>query len=190
MQVKPGYIIGIFLGVVLSTSAQVAYAQQALKIGVVDYFRVINESVDGKKANDTLKKEFEPIKAGLRARESEMKKLEEEIKRQKDVLSAETMREKTDTLKVKYNSYLRAKKVAQEKFQKRNGKLLLPILEELKIVVSDVGKKGNYSLIFEHSTQTDELIAPQTNIVYSSPAINITDELLNTFNAHMATLKK
>ena len=57
MQLKLRYIIGIFLGVVLSMSAQAAYAQQALKLGVVDYFKVINESVDGKKANYTLKKE-------------------------------------------------------------------------------------------------------------------------------------
>lgn len=171
-------VTGLLIG-----AAQSAHAQQAIKIGYVDYYRVINESVEGRKANDRLESEFEPIKNDLKAREDSLMKLEQEIKRQKDVLSKDTLREKADELQIKLKSYYREKREAQERFSVRNKELLKPLLIKLKEVVAEVGKKGNYTLIFENSSESNDLAAIQTNIIYASPAIDITDEVLKEFNS-------
>ena len=175
--------VGIALVAIMVLGAHPAAAQHALKIGYVDYYRVVNESEDGKKANDALTREFEPLKNDLKVREAAMKKLEQEIKRQQDVLSPETLREKRDTLRIKVKSYYIAKKDARERFTQRNAKLLKPILEDLKEVVKEIGQEGKFTMIFENSSKSDDLLGMQSNILYASSAIDITDKVLAAFNA-------
>src|SRR3954452_10125209 len=71
-----------------------AHAQA--KIAVVDLQRAINETEDGRKAKDRLKKLFESRQQGLDKKQTELKKLKDELEQQKNVLARDVLETKVE----------------------------------------------------------------------------------------------
>ena len=70
---------------------RLAHAQ---KIGVVDMQRALNETEDGRKAKDTLKKLFEQRQKMLDKQQNDLKALKESLEKQRDVLSRDVLAKK------------------------------------------------------------------------------------------------
>ena len=89
----------ILLAVTLFATALVtgesAHAQ-SMKIGVVDMQRAINETEDGRKAKDALKKLFDDRQKTLDKQQNDLKAMKESIEKQRDVLSREVLAKKLE----------------------------------------------------------------------------------------------
>src|SRR5262252_10741783 len=88
-------IAAVFL---LSTSA--AFAED-MKLGYVDMQRALNETDDGRKAKEKLKKDFEQKQKELDEQQAQLKKEIEDIDKKQTLLPADKVREKEAELRVK-----------------------------------------------------------------------------------------
>ena len=74
-------------------SASAAFAEDA-KFGYVDMQRALNETEDGRKAKDKLKKDFDQKQKELDEQQDELKKDIEDLDKKRTLLPADKVREK------------------------------------------------------------------------------------------------
>ena len=125
-------VAAVFL---LSTSA--AFAED-MKLGYVDMQRALNETEDGRKAKEKLKKDFDQKQKELDEQQAQLKKDIEDLDKKRTLLPADKVREKEAELRSRLEkvqqTYMRHQQDLQGKEQKETAK----IFERMtKIIVRD-----------------------------------------------------
>ena len=170
----------IFLMLVLLFAYNAEAAE--LKIGYVDLSKALNESNEGKKATKTLEELVAGKQAVLAEKEEEIKKLKEELEKQKQspMFTADAMRDKEANLnklvrdlQIKVNDY-------QEEVQKKEAELRTDIIKGLKTIINNYGEKEGFTIIFE---------SRESGILYSQKNIDVTDEIIKKYNEVSKTKK-
>src|SRR5215831_10171941 len=82
------------LAAVLFFSLQAVAHAQALKIGLVDFQRALNEVEEGKRAKAQLKAQFDQKQNALTAKQDSLKALKDQLETQKAALSTDAMKQK------------------------------------------------------------------------------------------------
>ena len=82
-----------------------SYVSAAEKTGFIDMRRIMLSSDAGKKATTELTKLYEKDKGQIQAKEAELKKLKEELDKQKAVLTEVAMKEKEAAYQKKFRDY-------------------------------------------------------------------------------------
>lgn len=150
-----------------------AAAQNSLKIGYVDLQRALNESVAGKRAKEDFKAELERMEQKLESRKKEVERLRDELEK-KGLLLREEERETLERdYRQKLRDFERLYKDSQQELQIKDRELTGRILEELRMVLQEIGEQGNYTLILEGNN---------TVVLYGSKAIDLTETVINAYN--------
>ena len=140
-------VAAVFL---LSTSA--AFAED-IKVGFVDMQRALNETEDGRKAKEKLKKEIE------------------DLDKKRTLLPADKVREKEAELRVKLEkvqqTYMRHQQDLSGKEQKETQK----IFERMTKIISEIAAAENFSMIVDRSA-----------LVFAKPHLDLTNELIRRYN--------
>lgn len=161
----------VFVGLLCIPS--LAAAQSSLKLGYVDLQRALNESVAGKRAKEDFKAELERMEQKLESRKKEVERLREELEK-KGLLLREEERETLERdYRQKLRDFERLYKDSQQELQIKDRELTGRILEELRMVLQEIGEQGNYTLILEGNN---------TVVLYGSKAIDLTETVINTYN--------
>ena len=113
------------------------------------------------------------FQATIEGRQKELKKLNDEMEKQKMMLSAEAKAEKERDYQQKVKEFQRFAKDAQDELQQQDAQYTRSILEDLFKVVKDLGTKGGYTLILEKT---------ESSVLYADDAINLTDEVIAAYN--------
>ena len=146
-----------------------------LKIGTIDLGKALFESNEGKKATKLLEKIINSKQAILLEKDDEIKKLKEELDRQKKSSSfnVDALSEKEDHL----NKLIRDVQIMfsdfQKEVQKKETEFRTGIVKELRGIIHDYAEKEGYVVIFETG---------ESGILYSQEKINITDEIIKKYN--------
>jgi len=170
--------------------AQPPKSSAGAKIGYVDFQKILDESVEGKKAQAGLKKKFGKTKDLIKKKREELKALQSQIEKQKDVLSKLALQEKANLLTVKYQTYAKQKRGLQEQYQSEFVKLVKPMQKEIAQIISTIGKEKAYTIIYKYdrSAHTEEsklaefLFFPSA-IAYFDGGVDITAEVLKRYDA-------
>jgi len=170
--------------------AQTADRDGGAEIAYVDFQKILDESVEGKKAQQKLEEEFGDTKNMLEKKSQEIRELQNQIEKQKDILSSMALEEKKNMLQVKYRSFLQQKMMLQEQYNNKFVQLVKPMQREISDIISEIGKERGYTIIFKYdkSAKTDEsslaefLFFP-TAVAYINPGVEITDEVLKRYDA-------
>lgn len=174
----------------LSTAQQpAAPAAKTIKIAYFDFQKILDESVEGKKAQAALEKKFGETKDLLKKKAAELKQLQEEIEKQKPMLSDIALQEKQNMFEAKFKSYYQQKMVLQEQYNNEFIKLVSPMQKEIDAIIQKVGKEQGYTMIFkydasartEESTLAEYLFFP-SSIAYFDPGLDITEEVLKLYD--------
>lgn len=144
-----------------------------LKIGFVDLNKALNESHKGKNATEILENMVKTKKSVLLERETELKNMDEELKKQASVLSPESMKSKTDEFNTLYRNYQRMVKDIQEEIQKKEAGLTQQIQKDLVETVQKIGEDEEFHIIFERSA---------SGILHAKKEIDLTDKLIKRYN--------
>lgn len=165
-----------------------------VKLAYVDFQKLLDESVVGKKAQADLEKKFGPTKALLKSKMEELKQLQNQIEKQKDVLSPIALEEKKNLFEAKYKSYMQQKAMLQEQYNSEFIKLIKPMLDEITAITNALGKERAYTMIykFDVSAKTGdadlaEMLFFPTAIAYFDPGCDITAEVLKRYDAKHKT---
>jgi len=149
----------------------IAHAQNATKLGVVDFQRALNEVSEGKKAKANLENRMETVKAEVEKRRKEIEELQEGLKAQEMMLSDEARAEKERDYQTKAYEFQQLVVTSQQEMALLQEELTSGILEKLYKVAQGVGAEDGYNMIVE-----------ATAVVYINGVIDITDQVIARYN--------
>jgi outer membrane protein len=144
----------------------------AVKIGFINVRRVVNESDKGKAATQRLQAEVNQTKSKLDGKKSEITTLQKAFEANKDKWDLPTKQAKASEIDQKVKALNREAEDQEEYYQKRENDQLKPIIESLNSVISDIGKKEGYTVIFDATGA----------ILYINDANDVTDKVIKSFN--------
>jgi outer membrane protein len=159
-------VVSVFL-----LSASAAFAEDS-KFGYVDMQRALNETEDGRKAKEKLKKDFDQKQKELDEQQAQLKKDIEDLDKKRTLLPADKVREKESELRTRLEkvqqTYVRHQQDLQGKEQKETAK----IFERMTKIISEIAAGENFSIIVDKSA-----------LVFAKPHLDLTNELIRRYNS-------
>ena len=167
---KKAFLLFVCIGLLLSSP--LVYADESIKIGVVNVEQVMRESKRGIKENETLKKRADELQKQITKKEEEIKALKESLEKKAAMLSEQARREQEQEYQQKVRDYEWLVKDSQKEIQKMEQEVLGRLLKSLDTVVKKLGQEENYTIIVEAGV-----------VAYTAEGIDITDQVIKAFDA-------
>jgi outer membrane protein len=152
--------------------ANLAAAQDRVKIGFIDVQRAINESVSGKRARERFQSQIKKAESDLLKEKQELERLKSEFDKKSPLLKDDERRNLEADLQRRAVNYQRAMGDQQQELRQKEGEMTADILKELEKIVTEVGKADKFTIILERS-----------QILYSDQATDITNKVIEVFNS-------
>jgi outer membrane protein len=164
-----------FAAVAVAALAVPAMAQNApAKVAVIDVQKVLATSTAGKAAYERLKKMQEERIAKAKGMEEELRKLETELSTKRLSLSEDKVGELTRSINDRKISMQRYAQDADREVAEARDRALLELENKIKPVIDALGKEMGLAAIFNKF---------ESGLVYASDAIDLTDTVIQKFNA-------
>lgn len=151
------------------------FAQSApSRVAVIDVQKVLSSSSAGKAAYEKLKKMQEDRIARAKKMDEEIATLDNEINTKKLSLSDDKLGEMTKQLSDKKIAMQRFAQDADREVAEARDRELAALEGKIKPVIDSIGKEMGLAMIFNKF---------ESGLVYASDAIDITDTVIQKFNA-------
>lgn len=160
----------IFLLVFFLSVASAAKAAD-VKIGVVDFKQILENSDVGKEVNSDLKKEFKRMESDFETKKNELEELKKKLEREAMVMSQEMREEKEIELRVKLKNAQELEKKYRQELMKQEKSAVNEIQKEVLEILQDVGKKEKYTVI-----------SSKIGVLYADDAVDLTDRVIKMLN--------
>ena len=160
--------------------ANTAFSASAVKIGVVDLDKVLNESEKGKEAKGILEKEIMRTQQELKKKEAEAKKIRDELNKKGSVLSESARKDKEAEYRRLAIEVQRFARDTEIEIKRKGDEMSKDMVKDLSKIVQDYGKKENFSII----------LGSRAGLFYYSETVDLTDEILKIYNATSKSSKK
>jgi outer membrane protein len=147
------------------------------RVAVIDVQRVLTTSTAGKVAYDRLKKLQEERIERAKAMDEDLRKLDLDINTKKLSLSEDKLAEMQKQLSDKKIAMQRYAQDADREVGEARDRALLELENKIKPVIDQIGKEMGLAAIFNKF---------ESGLVYASDAIDITDTVIQRFNAATA----
>ena len=147
-------------------------AQAADKIGVVNSQDVVTNSEVGKRAMQDLQNKATAKQQELSRQTEELKKMDENFRKQSVTLSAEAKAKMQGEMEAKYKKFLEDQNSFQQQMGQEQSKVLEPLMKVFDQVVADYAKKNGFSLIVERRA-----------VLYVSGGLDVTADVTKDFEA-------
>ena len=172
----------IFVLIVFNLSLiKYVYAQNTLKIGVIDVKKVINNSKYGQEVMNQLQLKYNELSAKIQKKAKELQELKNEIEKKSSLWSQEVKEKKQLEYQKKLRELKGMQEDAQYEMKEYEKKMLDPVFKELEKVIREFVQKEKYDLILEKN---------QPGIYYVSPEIDLTSKIIELFDKHYTKIKK
>lgn len=175
----------LVLGLAATSLVVVAGASKAqaedMKLGYVDLQKAIQETSTGKKAKSELEKEFNAKKGELQKRETDLKKMAEDLEKKKVALSDEMKAKKQQELQQDMMKFQREVGESQMNIQKKERELTEPILKKLQAGLDKLAKDKGLSMVLEKSEQS---------VLWAKKDLDLTDDLVKEYERTEGGKKK
>lgn len=144
-----------------------ARAADQIRIGVIDFQRVLSEVIKGTPEYRDYQIEKEKRQLEFERRRQEIEKLARELEENKHLWSEEKVREHTDQLRER-RADARYYAESVERFtQAQEGKLVRRMLPDMKEFLTNYGTREGYSIIID-----------KLGLYYFNETIDITDDVI------------
>jgi outer membrane protein len=150
-----------------------AWGAESIKIAYVDIQKALNLCEAGKAAKKQMILEVERMRKNFAGKQRELEKLKDDLEKRGSVLNEAVREEKGRDYQAKMRDLQRMERDYQEELQRKDRELTESILKKLEAIVKKMGEEGKYTLILEKN---------QAGIIYISDALDLTDELITTFD--------
>jgi outer membrane protein len=144
------------------------------KIGVVDPARVLNETVTGKRAKDSLSVFSKNRQAVVEMDEKELRRMEEDFGRQASVLSAPAKREREEQFRRRVAEYQQKASDMNREVQEKQKDVLEGFREKVGLIVAKVSKRLGLQVVMDKGKGGPTL--------YSDEGLDITGQVIDEFN--------
>jgi outer membrane protein len=145
------------------------------KIGIVNFQRIFENSTAGKEVKVELTQKGSQMEADLKEKGSEIEALQERMERESLVMSKEMREEKEREFRIKVNDIKALKKKYENDLKEIQQRLVSRIKKDVFDIIQEVGKSEGYLLILEN-----------IGVLYSPNTLDITDTVIEKYNARYA----
>jgi len=145
---------------------------EGLRIAVVDVNKVLNESEEGKAAKKKMEARYAELKAIIDAKQGELKKLKEDLDKQKVMLGKEKLKEREEAFQAKILELRKITQDAEREMQGRQGESTREILKEIEVHIEAVVKAEKYDLVLERNA----------GVIHVAEPMDITGRILSMMN--------
>jgi outer membrane protein len=157
----------IGLGLVLLVGTLVASPAWAeLKIGVVDYGRLVEESPQAKVALEAIRTEFTPRQRDLQNQQASLKTKEDRLQKDGATMSPDQRSNSEKDLRDSYRELQRKQQEVQDDFNARRNEEMSRLQKTLIEQVRTYAKAQNFDLVIADG------------VIYTTPTIDITPAIL------------
>jgi outer membrane protein len=159
-----------FVAAVGALSATPAWAE--LKIGVVDYGRLVEESPQAKSALDSIRTEFTPRQRDLQNQQASLKAKEDKLQKDGATMSQDQRANSEKDLRDGYRELQRKQSEVQDDFNARRNEEMSRLQKTLIEQVRIYAKAQNFDLVIADG------------VIYTTPTIDITPAILAQLQAN------
>jgi outer membrane protein len=163
-----------FRKILLSAIASAALSVPALaeiKIGVVDYARLLEQSPQAKVVQDSLKNEFGPRYQQLLAQDQQIKTRADKLQKDGATMSQEQRDKEEKSLRDAARELERKKSEWQDDSNTRRNEEMNKLQRSLVGEVRDYAKAQNFDIVIAEG------------VIYSTPTVDITAAMLQTLQS-------
>src|SRR5215468_5395225 len=170
-----GWAIGC-MALVGTLVASPAWAE--LKIGVVDYGRLVEESPQAKAALDSIRNEFTPRQRDLQTQQASLKAKEDKLQKDGATMSPDQRSTAERDLRDGYREFQRKQSEVQDDFNARRNEEMSRLQKTLIEQVRTYAKAQNFDLVIADG------------VIYTTPTIDITPAILAQLQANPGALAR
>ena len=152
-----------------------AAAQSPGKVGIINMQTAIVGTKDGQKAASDIQTRFNPKKADLEKRQSDIAQLQEQLNRGANTLSEEARSRITREIDQKTKVLNRDTEDARAELDQEEQKIMSELGGRIMAVIDKYAKDNGYTLVLDVS-------APQTPVLFASNTIDITKDIIELFD--------
>ncbi len=142
-----------------------------LKIGVVDFQQVVEQSDPGKKFEAGLKAEGEQMEAEIEKGKEELKALKEKLERESMVMSEKAKEEKQIEFNVKLSGLQKKQAQFRKDFVNKQRQGVAGLRREVLEISHEIGKKDKF-----------DLIVSKDALLYMDAGVDITPKVIQALN--------
>ena len=169
------YLVKIFVIIIFLFCNNLSYAENL--IVYIDMEKILNESKSGMSINKQLEKIHKMNIKEFKKIEDELKKKEESIIAQKNILSKEDYAKKIKILREKTNSYRKSRQEKINLLTKKRMESSSKLLAIINPILSDYSKENNISIILQ-----------KKNVVLAKTDLNITNKIIDILNSKIESI--
>ena len=169
------YPVKIFVIIIFLFCNNLSYAENL--IVYIDMEKILNESKSGMSINKQLEKIHKMNIKEFKKIEDELKKKEESIIAQKNILSKEDYSKKIKLLREKTNNYRKSRQEKINLLTKKRIESSTKLLSIINPILSDYSKVNNISIILQ-----------KKNVVLAKTDLNITNKIINILNSKIESI--
>lgn len=146
-----------------------------IKIGVVDFQRVVEQSEPGQKMEAGLKNESERLEAELEKDKQELEGLQEKLKREAMVMSREAREEKEIEFRVKARNLQEKDRKFRQDFRDKQRVEVDNLRKVVLEIAQEIGKKEGFTMVIS-----------RVGVLYHDPGVDLTDKVVQQLNKRSA----
>jgi outer membrane protein len=143
-----------------------------LKIGVVDYGRLVEESPQAKSALDSIRTEFTPRQRELQTQQTSLKSKEDKLQKDAATMTQDQRANAEKELRDSYRELQRKQSEVQDDFNARRNEEMSRLQKILIEQVRVYAKAQNFDLVIADG------------VIYTTPTIDITPAILAQLQAN------
>jgi Skp family chaperone for outer membrane proteins len=171
----------IIMALMIAALASSGLAQQIIKVGVVNSQEVLEKSAEGKRVLAQLQDKDKRNQAELSRRDQEIQELQTRLNTQRLTLTPEALRNLSTDLQRKQTERQRFFEDAGREMNELAERLFQRIQNELLPIIEQMGKENGMDVIFDLG---------KSGAIYFSPSIEITQDVIQRYDASKAPAKK
>jgi outer membrane protein len=168
-----GVVSALIFGLGAAVLAAAAPAMSAeMRIAVVDYGKLMEESPQAKAVSDALRNEFTPRQRDLQAQQTTVKAKEDRLQKDAATMTPEQRARADKELRDGARDFARKQSELQDDFNARKNEEMSRLQRILIDEVRTYAKAQGFDLVIADG------------VIYSTPTLDITPQILSALQAH------
>ena len=149
------------------------FCADSMKIGVVDFQKIVKESSAGKMTQKQIKAKGDELQQKLQDEKKQLDEMKTTFERESLVLSPEKQQEKKREFGKKVNDFQKMQQNFAQQFKQLEMQLLNEMQKQVFAIVNQIGEKKGYQIIIEKKT---------AGIIFYQDKLDITDQIIKQYN--------
>jgi Skp family chaperone for outer membrane proteins len=164
----------VLLVLIAASLVSVGYAQQPMKVGVVNSQEVLEKSAEGKRVTAQLEAKNKTLQEDLARLDDKIRDLETRLNTQRLTLSQEALGNLMADLDKQRTERTRFIEDSRRELNDLQMRLFNRLQNELRPIITEIGKSKNLDMIFDIAN---------SGIIYFNPAVDLTPEVIQKYDA-------